>query len=94
MEKFIDDDSVCLILGDNIFYRYELASRLKSAKKRAENKRVATLFASPVKKPKEFGIVNYKSDGSVGEIVEKPEIPNQIMLSLVCIFIQMKCLNS
>ena len=61
-KKFIDDDSVWLSLGDNIFYGYELTSRLKSAKKRAENKRVATLFASPVKNPKEFAL-NYKSDG-------------------------------
>ncbi|WP_047384661.1 glucose-1-phosphate thymidylyltransferase RfbA [Cetobacterium sp. ZWU0022] len=71
-ENFIGDDSVALILGDNLFYGHgftgilERASSLKSG---------ANIFGYFVKNPKEFGVVEFSSDGKVLSLEEKPEIP-------------------
>lgn len=71
-EQFIGDDSVCLILGDNIFYGQNLTSILQSA---AEVKEGATVFGCPVKNPKAFGVVEFDKNNNVISIEEKPTKP-------------------
>lgn len=71
-EKFIGEDSVCLVLGDNIFFGQDFSSILRRAR---ENKVGATVFGYPVNSPKDFGVVEFGEDGKVLSIEEKPEIP-------------------
>ena len=71
-ESFIGNDSVCLILGDNIFYGQNLTAILKAA---AESRSGATVFGCPVKNPKEFGVVEFDKDNNVISIEEKPLKP-------------------
>lgn len=74
-KEFIGDDSVALILGDNIFYGPSFSKMLKNAVKRAEEGIGATLFAYPVKDPERFGVVEFNKDGKVISIEEKPKNP-------------------
>ena len=69
---FIGDDSVCLVLGDNIFYGYGFSERLKKAAARQDG---ATIFGYHVSNPEEFGVVDFDDDGNVISIEEKPEHP-------------------
>lgn len=71
-EKFIDKDSVCLILGDNIFYGGGISLALEQAKKMKEG---ATIFGFPVSDPKAFGVVEFDANKNVISIEEKPEEP-------------------
>ncbi len=71
-EKFIGDDSVCLILGDNIFYGQDLTKVLNRAMKREKG---ATVFGYPVKDARSFGVVEFDSNKKVISIEEKPEKP-------------------
>lgn len=71
-EKFIGDDSVCLVLGDNIFYGYGFSERLAKASARKSG---ATIFGYHVSNPKAFGVVEYDKDWNVLSIEEKPEHP-------------------
>lgn len=71
-EKFIGDDSVCLVLGDNIFYGYGFSERLANA---ASRKNGATIFGYHVSNPKDFGVVEYDKDWNVLSIEEKPAEP-------------------
>lgn len=71
-EEFIGTDSVCLILGDNIFYGQGLTDLLKNAK---ANKKGATIFGYPVKDAREFGVVEFDDNYNVLSIEEKPQIP-------------------
>lgn len=71
-EEFIGDDSVCLILGDNVFYGPHLTKILQSA---MENKTGATIFGYPVKDPRAFGVVEFDENRNVVSIEEKPEHP-------------------
>ena len=71
-EKFIGNDNVALILGDNIFYGYGFTQRLKSAAKR---KKGATIFGYHVNNPEDFGVVEFDKDFNVLSIEEKPEYP-------------------
>ena len=71
-EEFIGDDSVCLILGDNVFYGPSMTTILRSAM--ADNKG-ATIFGYPVKDPRAFGVVEFDPNGNVISIEEKPENP-------------------
>lgn len=71
-EDFIGDDSVCLILGDNIFYGQNMSGVLLDA---IENLNGATVFGYPVKNPKEFGVVEFDDNHNVISIEEKPEKP-------------------
>lgn len=73
-KDFIKDDSVCLVLGDNVFYGQFFSLLLENAKKIVETGR-AVIFGYPVKNPSEFGVVEFNSDGSVISIEEKPENP-------------------
>lgn len=71
-EKFIGDDSVCLILGDNVFYGQNLSKILNKAK---ELKNGAIIFGYPVKDPRAFGVVEYDQNHKVISIEEKPTHP-------------------
>ena len=74
-KDFIGDDSVALILGDNIFYGPNFSSTLKNAVERTEQNGGATLFAYQVKDPQRFGVVEFDDDNKVISIEEKPENP-------------------
>ena len=71
-EDFIGDDSVCLILGDNIFYGTHLTKILEDAQK---NKTGATIFGYLVNDPKAFGVVEFDKNRKVVSIEEKPQNP-------------------
>lgn len=71
-EKFIGNDHVCLVLGDNIFYGYGFSERLQRA---ASHQNGATIFGYHVSNPKDFGVVDFDSDGNVLSIEEKPQNP-------------------
>ena len=71
-EEFIGDDSVAMILGDNIFHGHGLEKRLKAA---AAKKVGATVFGYYVDDPERFGIVEFDANGKAISIEEKPEHP-------------------
>lgn len=71
-EEFIGGDSVCLILGDNVFYGNDLSKLLLSA---IHENHGATIFGYYVSNPSEFGVVEYDADGKVLSIEEKPAVP-------------------
>lgn len=71
-EEFIGDSSVCLVLGDNIFYGQGFSPKLKQAAKRTEG---ATVFGYQVKDPERFGVVEFDSQKRAISIEEKPEHP-------------------
>lgn len=71
-EEFIGDDSVCLILGDNVFYGQNLTGYLKRAGERTSG---ATIFGYPVKDARAFGVVEFDKQHKVIGIEEKPQNP-------------------
>jgi len=71
-EQFIGDDSVALVLGDNIFFGYGFTGMLKEAVKKEKG---ATVFAYQVKDPNRFGVVEFDEHGTVLSIEEKPQQP-------------------
>ena len=71
-EEFIGDDSVCLILGDNVFFGQDMTRVLRRAK---DNLNGATIFGYPVKDPSAFGVVEFDKDRKVVSIEEKPAHP-------------------
>lgn len=71
-EKFIDKDSVCLILGDNVFYGQDMTTILRSAMAYKEG---AVIFGYPVKDARSFGVVEFNEEGKVVSLEEKPEHP-------------------
>lgn len=72
---FIGDDTVAMILGDNIFAGHGLKKRLNAAVENAENKRGATVFGYYVDDPERFGIVEFDKNGKAVSIEEKPDRP-------------------
>ncbi|MGN1202215.1 MAG: glucose-1-phosphate thymidylyltransferase RfbA [Eubacterium sp.] len=72
---FIGNDTVAMVLGDNIFAGHGLKKRLKAAVENAENGSGATVFGYYVDDPERFGIVEFDKDGRVISIEEKPENP-------------------
>ena len=72
---FIGDDSVAMVLGDNIFAGHGLKKRLEAAVKKAEAGNGATVFGYYVDDPERFGIVEFDSEGKAISIEEKPEHP-------------------
>lgn len=72
---FIGDDTVAMVLGDNIFAGHGLKKRLKAAVENAENGRGATVFGYYVDDPQRFGIVEFDNEGKAVSIEEKPEQP-------------------
>ena len=73
-EKFVGNDSVCLVLGDNIFYGGGFTAMLLNAVKLADNG-LATVFAYMVKDPERYGVVSFDVNGNALSIVEKPKHP-------------------
>jgi glucose-1-phosphate thymidylyltransferase len=71
-EEFIGNDSVCLVLGDNIFYGQGFTPKLKQAAARTEG---ATVFGYQVKDPERFGVVEFDDNKRAISIEEKPEHP-------------------
>jgi glucose-1-phosphate thymidylyltransferase len=74
-EQFIGDDSVCLVLGDNIFYGQGFPNMLRNAVKDAENNNKATVFGYYVNDPERYGVADFDKDGKVLSIEEKPAKP-------------------
>ena len=75
VEKFIGDDTLAMVLGDNIFTGQGLNARLKDAVDNAESGKGATVFGYYVDDPERFGIVEFNQDGKAISIEEKPEHP-------------------
>lgn len=74
-EKFIGDDSACLVLGDNIFYGNEFISLLRKAVKEAEENNKASVFGYWVSDPERYGVAEFDRQGNCLSIEEKPKIP-------------------
>ena len=71
-EEFIGDDSVCLVLGDNIFHGQHFSEQLKNA---ARKEKGATVFGYWVRDPERFGVVEFDEEGRATGIEEKPKQP-------------------
>ena len=74
-EEFIGDDSVCMVLGDNIFHGNGLEQMLKCALQRAENEARATVFGYWVSDPQRYGVAEFDAEGKCLSIEEKPAQP-------------------
>ncbi|WP_159730208.1 glucose-1-phosphate thymidylyltransferase RfbA [Sphingobacterium sp. 18053] len=74
-EEFIGDDSVCLVLGDNIFYGHGLPAMLKEAVIDADINQKATIFGYYVNDPERYGVAEFDNDWNVISIEEKPAVP-------------------
>ncbi|MBD5411265.1 MAG: glucose-1-phosphate thymidylyltransferase RfbA [Treponema sp.] len=74
-EKFIGDDDVSLVLGDNIFYGQSFTATLKNAEKKIRLEKGAVIFGYYVKDPSAYGVVEFDSDGNALGIEEKPAAP-------------------
>lgn len=74
-EKFIGNDSACLVLGDNIFYGQSFQNTLKDAVKNVEQDNKATVFGYYVNDPERYGVAEFDDDGNVLSIEEKPKEP-------------------
>ena len=74
-EKFIGDDSVCLVLGDNIFHGAGFSGMLKEAVRAAEEDAKATVFGYWVDDPERYGVAEFDKEGNCLSIVEKPQHP-------------------
>lgn len=74
-EQFIGDDSVCLVLGDNIFWGQGFRPKLQQAVANAENGQGATVFGYQVKDPERFGVVEFDKEQRAISIEEKPQKP-------------------
>jgi glucose-1-phosphate thymidylyltransferase len=73
-EDFIGTDSVCLILGDNIFHGHGLTDLLKQAVRNVEQEKKATVFGYYVQDPERYGVAEFAKDGTVISIEEKPKV--------------------
>ena len=74
-EQFIGNDSVCLVLGDNIFHGTGFSELLKEAVRNAEEAQQATVFGYWVDDPERYGVAAFDADGNCLSIEEKPEHP-------------------
>ena len=74
-EEFIGDDSVCMVLGDNIFHGTGFEPMLNSAVKRAEEQGLATVFGYWVSDPQRYGVAEFDAEGNCVSIEEKPAQP-------------------
>lgn len=74
-EKFIGNDSACLVLGDNIFHGHGLTEMLKEAVKNVEEEQKATVFGYWVSDPERYGVADFDKEGNVLSIEEKPSDP-------------------
>lgn len=74
-EKFVGDDSVCLVLGDNIFHGAGLSDMLREAVRTAEEEHKATVFGYWVDDPERYGVAEFDKEGNCLSIEEKPQHP-------------------
>ncbi|QAR29913.1 glucose-1-phosphate thymidylyltransferase [Ornithobacterium rhinotracheale] len=74
-EKFIGNDDVCLILGDNIFYGAGLSQKLQKAVECVKTEQKAVIFGYNVKDPERYGVAEFDENGNVLNIEEKPKNP-------------------
>lgn len=74
-EEFIGNDSICLILGDNIFYGAGFTQMLKHSVEEAEQKKKATIFGYYVNDPERYGVAEFDKNGNCISIEEKPALP-------------------
>lgn len=74
-KDFIGDDSVCLVLGDNIFHGSGFTAKLKEAVRAVEEDKKATVFGYWVNDPERYGVAEFDKDGNCLSIEEKPEHP-------------------
>ena len=74
-ERFIGDDDVCLVLGDNIFYGQGFTGMLLDAARITAQQRKSVIFAYKVKDPQRYGVVDFDKEGNAVDIQEKPEFP-------------------
>ena len=74
-ENFIEDEDVCLVLGDNIFYGQGLSPKLKKAISNASLSKKATVFSYQVKDPQHFGVIEFDENNLAVSIEEKPKNP-------------------
>lgn len=74
-EQFIGNDSVCLVLGDNIFYGAGLTAMLRDSVRKAEEQDKATVFGYYVNDPERYGVAEFDTDGNCISIEEKPKNP-------------------
>lgn len=74
-EKFIGDDSVCLVLGDNIFYGSGFTGLLRQSVENAERDGLATVFGYYVNDPERYGVAEFDAEGNCLSIEEKPQHP-------------------
>lgn len=74
-KSFIGNDSVCLVLGDNIFYGQSFTKMLEEAVDQAENNQKATVFGYYVNDPERYGVAEFDEQGNVLSIEEKPKEP-------------------
>lgn len=74
-EEFIESDSVCLVLGDNIFYEQSFTRMLNEAVRMAEVEQKATVFGYWVSDPERYGVAEFDKEGNVLSLEEKPEEP-------------------
>lgn len=74
-DEFIGNDSVCLVLGDNIFYGQSFTAMLRQAVHTVENEQKATVFGYYVNDPERYGVAEFDKDGNVLSIEEKPQSP-------------------
>ncbi len=73
--NFIGTDAVALVLGDNIFYGQSFSALLRRVVERTESQRGATIFGYYVRDPREYGVVEFDSEGRAISIEEKPKEP-------------------
>ena len=84
-EEFIDNDDVCLVLGDNIFYGYGFSRTLRNAViNTSEGK--STVFGYYVNDPERYGVAEFYKDGNVTSIEEKPTDPKSNFAVVVLYF--------
>ena len=74
-KEFIGNDSVCLVLGDNIFYGHGFEDLVKQARQNTEKNLKATVFGYYVNDPERYGVAEFDSNGNVLSIEEKPTEP-------------------
>jgi len=89
-EKFIGKDTVCMILGDNIFYGHDFSTYLQDA---SQLKDGALTFGYQVKDPSRFGVINFDDQGNVIQIEEKPSRPKSNIAVTGLYFYDNECVN-